>query len=59
MDDRPLSIDQQGRLLACRLHDPREQTLNTPMLHELHHLLGTTENDEELRVFMVTGTDGP
>ena len=58
MEYKHLKLERTGHILTCRLHNPPNQTLNVQMLHELHDMLDSIEKDEDLRVLVVTGSDG-
>lgn len=58
MDYEFLNVERGGGVLTCRLANPPLQVFNTPMMHELNHLLSEIERDDSIRVFVVTGTDG-
>lgn len=58
MQYRHLNVSRDGHVLLCRLSNPPQQTLNSRMLAELHHLLTEVENDLDVRVFVVTGENG-
>lgn len=53
-----LILDRDGHILTCRLSNPPNQTLNVQMLYELHDMLDMIEKDDDLRVLVVTGSDG-
>lgn len=53
-----LILEREGHILTCRLSNPPNQTLNVQMLYELHDLLDQIEKDEDLRVLVMTGSDG-
>ncbi|WP_321490079.1 enoyl-CoA hydratase/isomerase family protein [uncultured Hyphomonas sp.] len=57
MDYQHLILEREGHILTCRMHNPPNQTLNTQMLYELHDMLSAVEQDDNLRVLVVTGTD--
>jgi len=58
MEYKHLKVEKEGHLVTCRMSNPPLQTLNSRMLGELHHLVGTIEKDDSVRVFVCTGENG-
>lgn len=57
MEYEHLMIERDGHVVTCRMSNPPEQTFTTRMHGELHHFLGSIENDESVRVLVCTGVD--
>lgn len=58
MDYEHIVLKRDGNVMTCRLVNPPLQVFNTPMMHELNQVLTEVEQDNTVRVFVVTGTDG-
>ncbi|WP_170287309.1 enoyl-CoA hydratase/isomerase family protein [Halioglobus maricola] len=58
MDYKQIVVEREGNVVTCRVFNPPLQVFTTPMMAELNHLLSEIENDDSVRVFVVTGTDG-
>jgi len=56
-DYKHLKVTRTDGLLKCNMYNRPEQTLSFALLGELHHLLGTIEQDETISVFVLSGDD--
>ena len=55
MDFDHLTIEDQGHIVRCTIANPPKHTLVFQSVRELHHLLNELEDNDQVRVLVLTG----